>query len=98
MLNGATQTQTSKLVDDPRLAGAKLPPIRRWVAVGAVALVETCARLQIYGVARPEGNMVSPDRKRELEQMRWIRDHPEEAAAKYGPNDIRRQHPELLRS
>lgn len=42
--------------------------------------------------------MISPDRKRELEQLRWVRDHPEEAAGKYGPNDIRRQHPELLRS
>jgi len=42
--------------------------------------------------------MIGPDKNRELKHYRWLRDHAEEAAKTFRPGDVRRDHPELLRS
>src|SRR5712692_4068476 len=52
--------------------------------------------LKFHGVVGKEGIVVmTPDKKRQLEHFRWLRDHAEEAAGSLRPGDIRT--PEKLR-
>jgi len=88
----------AKVSETPRLRGAKLA-----LTVGAgLRLAPLPSQRFAPGSksteSRAEGSVIPPDKRRELEQYRWLRDHAEEAAKTFRPGDTRRDRPDLLRS